>query len=244
MKKHKFLVGLLCAMMSTVCFGSETTDKISANLRSRYPATQFTDVRETPVPDLFEVVMGKNVAYTNAEGRYFLFGHFFDMHTQQDLTAQRLDELNTVSFADLPLKDALRTVRGDGKRVLAVFSDPDCPYCKRLENELLSLNNVTIYTFLYPLEGLHPKAPEKAAAIWCARDNSTVWREFMTKDIPPPASKADCDSSAVDRNVALGQRLNINGTPTLISGDGRVMPGAASAGQVDSWLNLMKTGGQ
>jgi thiol:disulfide interchange protein DsbC len=156
------------------------------------------------------------------------------MKTQQDLTAQRLDELNVVNFAELPLKDAIRTVRGDGSRILAVFSDPDCPYCKTLEQELIKMDNVTIYTFLFPLDGLHPDASKKAKLIWCSTDKSAAWRDYMLHDKPPATGK-NCDSP-IDRNVQLGQKLNFNGTPTLVAPDGRVLPGAAPVEKIEKWL--------
>ena len=203
-------------------------------LRGLYPSTQITGVRKTEMGGLFEVDMGKNIGYTNSEGRLFIFGHIFDMKTQQDLTAQRLDELNVVSFAELPLKDAIKTVRGDGSRILAVFSDPDCPYCKKLEQELLGLDNVTIYTFLFPLDGLHPDASNKAKFIWCSTDTSAAWRDYMLH-AKAPATNKSCDNP-IERNVQLGQKLNFNGTPTLVAADGRVMPGAAPLEQIEKWL--------
>ncbi len=208
---------------------------IAKTLRTLYPATQIDDVRLAPIAGIYEVVMGKNIGYTNSEGRHFLFGHVLDMQTRQDITQQRLDELSTTQFSELPLKDAIKTVRGTGERLLAVFSDPDCPYCKNLENELVALDNVTIYTFLMPLEGLHPEAPKKAKSIWCSSNASDSWRSFMVGNMQPKG-KTDCNNP-VERNIQLGQKLGIDGTPTLVAADGRVMPGAASSAKIEQWIS-------
>lgn len=222
------------AQADQVDTGNLTT--IAKTLRALYPATQIDEVRPAPIAGIYEVVMGKNIGYTNSEGRHFLFGHVFDMKTRQDLTQQRLDELNAIQFSELPLKDAIKTVRGKGERVLAVFSDPDYPYCKNLEIELVALDNVTIYTFLMPLVGLHPEAPMKAKSIWCSSNASDAWRDFMVGN-KQPKEKTDCNNP-VERNIKLGQKLGINGTPTLIAADGRVMPGAASVEQIESWMGI------
>ncbi len=232
--KHLVVLTIVAIVASTACAADNQEAALEKNLRGLYPSTQFTGVRKSNIDGIFEVDMGKNIGYTDAEGRFFIFGHVFDMKTQQDLTAQRLEELNVVDFAQLPLNDAIKTVRGNGSRKLAIFSDPDCPYCKRLETDLLTLNNVTIYTFLYPLEGLHPESPKVAKSIWCSPNAQIAWRDYMTGN-KQPANKTDC-AHPIDRNVQLGQKLNINGTPTLIAADGRVMPGAAPIEQIDKWL--------
>ena len=210
-----------------------TADALAQRLKQLYPNTQFSAVSESALPGLFEVVMGRNIAYTDAEGRYFLFGHLFDMPAQRDLTAERKDQLQRIDFGQLPLQDAIKTVRGNGSRILAVFSDPDCPYCKRLEPELAKLNDVTVYTFLMPLAQLHPDARSKAVAVWCANDRVHAWGELMLHG--RTAASSNC-AHPVDRNIALGERLQINGTPTMIAADGRVLPGAASADQIAAWL--------
>lgn len=211
----------------------DTAGGLAQRLKQLYPNTQVTAVAESALPGLFEVVMGRNIAYTDAAGRYFLFGHLFDMPAQRDLTAERKDQLQRLDFAQLPLQDAIKTVRGNGSRVLAVFSDPDCPYCKRLEPELAKLNDVTVYTFLMPLTQLHPDARGKAVAVWCAANRVEAWTQLMLYG--QTAASANC-AHPVDRNVALGERLQINGTPTMIAADGRVLPGAASANQIEAWL--------
>ena len=185
--------------------------------------------------------MGANLAYVDASGQYFLFGHLYDMKAQRDLTAERKETMARVDFAQLPLNDAMKEVRGNGARVLAIFSDPDCPYCQRLESDIQGLANATIYTFLMPLVSLHPAAHTKAVSIWCAIDRLATWKAAMLRGQTVP--HAECPHP-VDRNIALGERLGINGTPTLISGDGRMLPGAASRDQIEAWLQRSSTGYQ
>jgi thiol:disulfide interchange protein DsbC len=167
------------------CLGADRrTDatSIAERLQSLYPATRFGAVNTTPWPGVFEVVMGANLAYVDESGQYFLFGHLFDMKAQRDLTAERKDALARVDFAALPLADAVKDVRGNGARTLAIFSDPDCPYCLKLETEIKSLTDVTIYTFLMPIASLHPGARSKAIAVWCSRDRVAAWHALMLRD--------------------------------------------------------------
>ena len=206
---------------------------VAARLQSLYPATHFGVVNTTSWPGVYEVLMGANIAYVDASGQYFLFGHLYDMKAQRDVTAEHKDTLARIDFASLPLSDAIKEVRGNGARVLAVFSDPDCPYCKRLESDLRPLTDVTLYTFLMPIASLHPTAHDKAVAVWCAKDRVAAWHATMWQDHALP--HAECPHP-VERNIALGERLGIVGTPTLVAADGRVLPGAASKEQIEAWL--------
>ncbi len=207
-------------------------------LQSLYPSTRFGEIRPTPWPGVFEVAMGANLAYVDASGQYFLFGHLYDMKAQRDLTAERKDTLARIDFNALPLADAIKDVRGRGSRTLAIFSDPDCPHCRRLEAELKGLSDVTIHTFLMPIASLHPQARAKAIAVWCTKDRLGAWQALMTRDQVPPS--VDC-AHPVDRNVALAERLGVTGTPTLVAADGRVLPSAASAEQINAWLSRSTT---
>ncbi|OQC18080.1 MAG: putative thiol:disulfide interchange protein DsbC precursor [Alphaproteobacteria bacterium ADurb.Bin100] len=209
------------------------TGAIGTRLQALYPSTRFGAINPTPWPGVFEVTMGANLAYVDGSGQYFLFGHLYDMKAQRDLTAERKDTFARIDFDALPLSDAMKEVRGNGARVLAIFSDPDCPYCQKLEADIRNLTNVTIYTFLMPLVSLHPAAHSKAVSVWCATDRTAAWHAMMWRGESVP--QADCPHP-VDRNVALGERLGINGTPTLIALDGRMLPGAASKEQIEAWL--------
>lgn len=226
-------LSLLALTLSLAAQADETLTALERRLQERYPATRIERVQTSEIPGLYEVMIGRNPAYTDATGRYFVFGHLFDLQTQRDLTAERLEAQQRVAFAELPLSDAIKTIRGAGERLLAVFSDPDCPYCRRLEDELAKLDNVTVYTFAYPLESLHPQARDKAVAVWCAPDRARAWAALMQAGKVPP--KRPC-AHPIERNIALAQRLGIQGTPTLLSADGRLLPGAATGERIEQWL--------
>lgn len=227
------LLGATFAVSSVAQELAVAPSSIADRLKSLYPSTRFGEINTTPWPGVFEVVMGANLAYVDETGQYFMFGHFYDMKAQRDITAERKDSLARIDFAALPLVDALKEVRGTGARTLAIFSDPDCPYCRRLEAEIKGLTDVTIYTFLMPIASLHPEARSRAIAVWCSKDRIAAWHALMWRD--EKVSARDCPHP-VDRNVALGDRLGVSGTPTLVAGDGRVLPGAASSAQIEAWL--------
>lgn len=233
---------LIGAILATVLMAGTAyaQDKLAetavmANLKQKYPSTVIKSVTSTNLPGIYEVVMGKNVAYVEESGRYFIFGHLFDMQTQTDLTEGKAASENTVKvdFKNLPLKDAIVTVRGDGSRKVAIFSDPDCPYCKQLENNIANISNVTIYTFMFPIDQLHPQAKVKAISVWCAADRSKAWENLLRKN---EVVSGNCDNP-IDRNIALAESLAINGTPTVIFADGSLIPGAPSAAKFEQTLN-------
>lgn len=229
----KRLTMLFALMLSMAAQADDGAENLEKRLKDLYPATRIERVQTSEIPVLYEVTMGKNSAYTDATGRYFVFGHLYDMKTQRDLTAERMEKLQRIDFGQLPMGDAIKIVRGKGERVLAVFSDPDCPYCKRLEAELDKLGNVTLYIFPYPLEGLHPEAVNKAVAVWCAPDRARAWVDLMKTGKVP--AKRNCENP-IQRNIQLAQRLGINGTPTMLSADGRMLPGAAPGDRIEQWL--------
>ena len=233
--KHTTLTLIACLALASPALASDPdpVTRIEAALKAAYPGTSFRDIRPTPLPGIYEVSMGRNLAYVGSDARYFLFGHLYDMREQRDLTADRLEAARRIDFASLPLADAITTVRGNGSRVLAVFSDPDCPYCRRLEQELAKLDNVTVHTFLYPLVELHPEARQRAIAVWCAPDRAAAWQALMVNGKAPPA--AECAHS-VDRNIALARKLGLEGTPALFDVRGRHLAGAAPAQRIEEFL--------
>jgi thiol:disulfide interchange protein DsbC len=208
--KSALAILMLAGITNALADGQE----LARRIREQYPSTNISAVRESAIKGLYEVVMGRNVAYTDESGRYFVFGHLYDMREQKDLTAGVLDDLNKVDVSALPLADAIKVVRGKGERKLFVFSDPDCPYCKQLETELAKLDNLTSYIFMMPLEALHPNAKGHARAIWCAPDRGRAWREFMASG-KLPSGAATCNTP-IERILALGERLGISGTPSTM----------------------------
>ena len=236
MKTIRFLITLLVSAASLVAGAQEAT--IRKNLGERIPQMQKIDeVSRTPVPGLFEVrVNGTDIFYSDAEGNFLIQGSLIDTKQRRNLTEERVEKLSAIAFDSLPLKDAFTIVRGNGKRRLAVFEDPNCGYCKRFERDLQKVDNVTIHMFLYPILGAD--SGEKSRNIWCAKDPVKAWLDWMVRDNAPPSSvTAACDVAAVARTVEFGRKHKITGTPTLLFADGSRVPGAISAAQVEKYLN-------
>jgi thiol:disulfide interchange protein DsbC len=227
------LAGVLLLIGGTAAQAQEAT--IRKNLAERIPQLQKIDeISKTPVNGLYEVrVNGTDIFYTDAEANYLIQGSLIDTRQRRNLTEERIDKLTAISFDSLPLKDAFVVVRGNGKRKVAVFEDPNCGYCKRFERDLDKVTNVTVYTFLYPI--LSPDSAEKSKNIWCAKDRSKAWQDWMLRDQTPAA--ASCDVSAITRNLELGRKHKVNGTPTLVFADGSRVPGAINAQQIEKYLN-------
>jgi len=212
----------------------QVTDKLKATLQARLPEAPIKGVNKAPFPGLFEVQIGNELAYTDATGDYLIAGDLIDTKTRSNLSEARRQDLNKVDFASLPLNDAVKVVKGNGARKMAVFSDPNCPYCRMLENTLKSMNNVTVYTFLYPV--LSPDSVVKAKQIWCSTDRAKTWESWMV-DRQAPTAAGTCDTSALDKNLALGHSMNVSGTPTIILADGHRLPGAVSEAELEKALN-------
>lgn len=207
---------------------------IRKNLPERLPNLPSIDeVSKTPMPGLFEVRIGSDVFYTDAQANFILQGSLFDVRQRRNLTEERVEKLSAIPFEQLPLKNAFTQVHGNGKRKLVVFADPNCGYCKRFEKDLQNLQDVTIYHLLYPILGEDSKA--KSRNIWCAKDRVKTWNDWMLRGVTPPATQ--CDTAAIDANVEFGKKHRISGTPTLILTDGSRIAGAVPAAQVDKMLN-------
>ena len=208
---------------------------IKKTLQERYKGAVVQSVAKTPIKGIYEAVVEGQILYVDENADYFIAGALVDTKTKKNLTQARMQDLNRVNFSALPLDLAIKVVKGDGKRKLVVFSDPDCPFCKKLEKEMVGLNNVTIYTFLYPIAALHPNAGERAKAVWCSPDRSKAWTDLMVNGIEPKNSAA-CDTP-LEKVAALGKKLNVNGTPALVFADGRRIPGAAALVDIEKALN-------
>ena len=206
---------------------------IRKNLSERLPQLQKIDeITKTPMPGLFEVRMGTEVFYTDAQGNFLFQGQLIDTKAQRNLTEERQEKLLAIDFSKLPVQDAFTIVRGTGARKIALFEDPNCGYCKRFERDLQKVDNVTIHMFLYPILG--PDSVDKSRNIWCARDKGKAWLDAMLRDQPAPTGS--CDASAIARNVDFGKRHKISGTPTLVFANGSRVPGAIGAAQVEKLL--------
>jgi len=209
--------------------------KLRRNLAERLPNLGKVDeVARTPMPGIYEVRIGTDIIYSDAEGNYLLNGQMIDTRAKRNLTEDRLDKLLAIDFSSLPVKDAFTIVRGNGKRKLAVFEDPNCGYCKRFERDLQKIDNVTVYMFLYPILGAD--STDKSRNIWCARDKGKAWTDWMVRDVAAPKADAACDVTALTRNLEFGKKHKITGTPTLVFADGSRVPGAIGAADVEKML--------
>jgi thiol:disulfide interchange protein DsbC len=216
---------------ANVAWADEAT--IRKNLSERLPNfPPIDEVSKTPIPGIFELRVGNDLLYTDEEGQYVIQGSVIDTKTRANLTEARIAKLTQIDFATLPLKDAILIKQGSGTRKLVVFGDPNCGYCKRLERDLVALKDVSIYTFLYPILG--PDSNVKSRDIWCAREPGKVWRSWMVDGSAPPKSVGKCDTSVLERNLALGNRHRVQGTPAVVFEDGTRSPGALPADQIES----------
>jgi thiol:disulfide interchange protein DsbC len=225
----------LASLSTSPVFAQEAT--IRKNLSERLSnLPKIDEVSKTPMNGLYEVRMGNEVMYSDAEGNFLIQGALIDVKQKRNLTEERMEKLSSIPFDQLPLKTAFTQVRGNGKRKLAVFADPNCGYCKRFEKDLQKLDNVTIYHFLYPILGDDSKV--KSKNIWCAKDKAKTWNDWMINGTTPPT--ANCDASAVDTIVEFGKKQRITGTPMLLFTDGTRVPGAVPIAQVEKMLADIK----
>lgn len=226
-------------LFSAVMLGMGTAQAdiqvLKNNLQKNFPDMPAKSVHSTPLPDIYEVYMGGRIVYTNEQGRYFMVGSLIDLPEQKNLTEEREQILKRIDVSQLPLDQAMKQVKGNGKRVIYVFSDPDCPYCQKLEAELAKLNNVTLYLFMLPLKQLHPNAEQISKQVWCSEKPYQAWSNYILHKKLPTA-QANCDTP-IDKNIELAEHLEISGTPTFFLQDGTRHSGAIAAVELDKMLN-------
>ena len=187
---------------------------------------------------LYEVYADGTILYTDEKMTAFIAGgQLIEGKSMKNVTEERMRKLTAIRFGDLPLERAIKQVRGDGKRLLATFEDPNCGYCKRLAKDLQKLDNVTVYTFLLPI--LSEDSIRKSKQIWCSADRAKAWNDWML-DGKAPAGREDCDTSAISKNQEFGRKLNITGTPTMFFGDGERVPGAVPLARIEQRLGQVK----
>lgn len=205
-------------------------------LEVAYPKFKIESVVKTPYTGLYEVFMGGQIIYTDEKLTFLIAeGRLVDPKTKKDVTGERLEELTKVDFNSLPLDQAIKVVKGNGSRKLVVFSDVDCPYCKHLEqNELSNINDVTIYTFLYPIAQLHPDAAAKSKSIWCANNRAKAWNEWIFNN-KLPATTGNCEVP-LEKVGDLARKIGVTSTPTLIFADGKRMLGAQPYKEIEKYL--------
>ena len=225
---------LRSALCVSALFGASLVhaneDAVKKGMNEFIGAEAVEAVNKTSYAGLYEVVLKSGeLLYTDAKVGFIFDGRIIDTAKRSDVTQERRNQLSAIDFSSLPLKNAIKQVRGDGKRVIATFEDPNCGYCKRLGADLAMMDNVTIYTFLYPVLG--QDSDTKSRNIWCAKDQAKAWNDWILDNRAPPSAK--CDSKAVDENIALGRKLRVEGTPTLFFADGRRVGGYLRGSQIE-----------
>jgi thiol:disulfide interchange protein DsbC len=229
---------LLATGLIASCVGAQNSveSTIKKNIEPRLGGAKIESIKETPYSGLYELRVAGDILYTDKKGEYLFIGNVYEAKTTRNLTRERVDDINKIKFSDLPLDSAIKQVKGDGKRVIAVFEDPNCGYCKRLRQTTLSnLNNVTIYTFMYNI--LSPDSFEKSRNIWCSANRAKAWDDWMIGGKAAPA--ANCENPN-DKVLALGQKLRIQGTPAIFFADGSRIPGAVDLPTLEKKLESIK----
>ncbi|TCV84689.1 DsbC family protein [Sulfurirhabdus autotrophica] len=232
MLKKIFAIALPVFLLA--CSAQADEAAIKKTMQERY-GVEVQSITKIPIKGMYEIVVDGQILYADEKANYFIAGALVETKSKANLTEARMQDLLKVDFNTLPLDLAIKIVKGNGKRKLVVFSDPDCPFCRKLEKEMEGLNNVTIYTFLFPIASLHPNAGERAKAVWCSPDRAKAWTDLMLNGIEPK-NVATCNTP-LDKIAELGGKLKVNGTPALIFANGRRVPGALPASQIEKYLN-------
>ncbi|HTJ97344.1 MAG TPA: DsbC family protein [Rhodocyclaceae bacterium] len=234
MKKIMSIAGLVAAFLlsCSVWAGEAEVRKVAQSFVG--DQVQIDGVRKTNMLGLYEIQIGPDVYYMDEKGAYFIEGQIIDVKNKRNLTAERKNKLAQINFSDLPLGLAIKQVRGNGKRVFATFEDPNCGYCKRLAKDLQGMTDVTIYTFIYPI--LAQDSVDKARNIMCSPNQAKAWNDWMLNGVVPPTLKCDISPEKV---VALGQKLNVRGTPNIFLADGSRIGGAVPAAELEKQLNAV-----
>lgn len=235
----KTIVGLsLLSAFATFAVADESGVKKA--IETAYPKFKVGSVTKTAYAGLYEVFMDGQIIYTDEKASFLIVdGRLVDIKTKKDITGERLDELTKIDFASLPLEQAIKVVKGNGSRKLVVFSDVDCPYCKRLEqNELVNINDVTIYTFLYPIAQLHPDSANKSKSIWCASNRVKAWQDWILNN-QLPKTTGNCEVP-LEKIGELARKIGVTSTPTLFFADGKRMLGAQPYKEIERALIAAK----
>ena len=233
MKILSSLSAALLALGLALCAHAQSPDQVKAELKKRFPDAPIDSVRKINYGNLFEVVGGGEVFYTDDKASFLIVGgNLIDTRTRENMTEARMRVLSAVKFDALPLDHAFKIVRGNGSRRVAMFADPNCGYCKRFERDLATVNDITVYMFLYPI--LSPDSTEKSKSVWCSADRGKAWLDLMLKDTVPAAAPS-CETP-IDKIVAFGREKRIQGTPTIFFEDGERVPGAMTKEQFEKRL--------
>ena len=233
--KHVSIGILILGMASSVFALNEK--QIRTEIQKRLgTSANVRNVTPSPIPGLFEVQVNNEIFYTDSNAKYLIQGEMVELASGNNLTTKRQEDINRIKWSELPQVQAFKVVRGNGSRQIAVFSDPNCGYCKRLEKTLQQLDNVTIYNYLIPI--LSADSALKSKQIWCAADQQKVWNDWMLNNLGP-SGKLDC-ANPIDKNLILAKNYGINGTPTIFFTDGSRFPGAVQLADIEKKLASLK----
>jgi len=229
MKRLNYFI-LIVLIFANSTFAGEAT--IRAEMGKKFPYSKIISISKTSYFGLYEVAFDDRLVYTDEKMNFLFSGNIFDLHTMKNLTEAREKQLYAIEFDTLPFELAIKSVKGNGKRRLAVFTDPNCQYCKKLEKEMVNLTNATVYIFVFPIL---PGSEEKAMAIWCSPDRLKTWEDQMLRGLEPKSEKA-CDTTALANITIRAKKLGISVTPTLIFEDGVIKPGTLTLDQLNEHL--------
>ena len=231
-----FLLPLLLALPAAAQQDA-IAERIKAELKKKAPEAPVDTVRKVPYGGLYEVVVGSEIFYTDEKATFLIIGSIVDVATRENVTETRTRQVNRVAFESLPVDQAIKIVRGNGSRKVAIFADPNCGYCKRFERDLLGITDITVYLFLYPVLG--PDSVQKSKAVWCAADRGKAWLDHMVRDMGVPVDTS-CPTATLDKVMAFGKGKRITGTPTIFFEDGERVPGAMQIGEFEKKLASLK----
>ena len=231
MKIVPFAAWALAASLAFPAFAQQE-DRLKAEIKKRIPEAPVDAIRKAGYGNLYEVIVGGDIYYTDESASFLLAGSLIDLKTKQNVTEARLRQVNAIKWADLPLDQAVKITRGNGSRKIAIFEDPNCGYCKRFERDLIGVSDITVYVFLYPI--LAPDSIEKSKAVWCAADRGKMWLDHMTRDAAITGD-TKC-ATPIDKVLALGKEKRVTGTPTIIFENGDRVPGAMTLADFEKKL--------
>ena len=235
MKLIKSLLILALTIFAVSAFANES---VKQELAKKYPEVKPDRITKTQYGNLFEVFANGEILYTDEKVTFLLLGTLVDAQTRTNISEARLQKLNVINFNDLPFDNAIKLVRGNGSRRMAIFADPNCGYCKRFEQDVNTTDNITAYIFTYPI--LAADSVEKSKSVWCSTDRLKAWQDQMLREKPPTA-KGTCETP-VDKVLALGRKLNVTGTPTTFFEDGERISGALTKDRIEAKLVAAKAG--
>ena len=226
-----------CALLIGSAHAADAVESsLMKTVQARFPTIKIETVEPSPIPGIYQVIAGSQVVYVDASGDHMIVGSMMDTRTKQNLSDQAIDTFYSIDFKSLPFNEAIKIVKGNGARKIALFADPDCPYCERFEREdMRSMTDVTVYLFLFPLEQLHPNAMADATKIWCSPDRASAWTNWMDSNTPIPGG-GSCANDPIAKIAALARSLHINATPTIFLQSGRRIGGFLPLPQFEKLL--------